>query len=117
MSSKWRVRDPNIFPVRFTDLTIEALSNHEEVFLSLHPTRAAARAAADRFREWRFCLRNGSFAHRAYLIEQNYNIKLITKFFNHKYELWISVSEKLLSVAERLNPDLAEIIALENARG
>lgn len=111
MPSKWKPRDPYIFPIAFTETVLKALSDARPAFLSSHPSRYEARVAADRFREWRFCLRQiNASLHRAWEIERDFHITLRTEFEAGSYSLWVAVVPRKLSAVERLNPHLAEVI-------
>lgn len=109
--SKWKVRDPSLYPIAFTDTVLKAVSDAEPAFLSSHPSRQSARLAADRFREWRFCLRqSGRSLHRVFTIERDFHITLRTEFQANRYSLWVAVIPRKLTTIEQLNPHLVETI-------
>lgn len=112
MPSKWKPRDPAIFPAAFSTTVLKALSDDRPAILSSHPTRQSARVAADRFREWRFCLRSAGFTlHRVHEIERDFQITLRTEFQAGSYTLWVAVIPRKLSVVRQLNPHLADLLA------
>lgn len=112
MPSKWRPRDPSIFPAHFTLVVLRSQTNASPALLSTHRSKLHARVAADCFREWRFCLRSGSYrAQRAWTIERDFHITLRTVVQADLFELWVEVVRRKADLLGGLNPHLASLIA------
>jgi hypothetical protein len=110
--SKWKLRDPAIFPVTYTDCTLAAHESSKPVFLSSHSSKLSARHAADRFREWRYCLRGKGHGHRAYRLECDSTIGLETREFGGRWELWVTVKVKAHKSLLDLNPGLEGLLSV-----
>jgi len=107
--ARWKIRHPNLYPVYYTDTVLRAHFSKDWEFLSEHITPYAARMAADRFREWRFCLRHAA-GGRAYPIEMNFRIETKTvEQVNGKHAIFVRVRPRRLANLLSLNPELAHI--------
>lgn len=93
MPSSWKARSPSRYPAYYATSVEMALAESREVLLSTHDNAYAARKAADKFREWRFCLRSkyGSPLHRCYDIELSSKIVLRTLRSEGLWWIYVSV--------------------------
>lgn len=116
--SKWRRRDPNLFPAKYSEVVIAALSNNEQpTYFFSSASKAAAVSTLDNFRWWRMCLRTmGHMGHRAYPIEKGYVIATSIKpKLTGGFDIFVTVKSDPIKSFERLNSVLfAEIIEAAN---
>lgn len=112
MPSKWKPRDPAIFPIRYSEATLQAYTTGRKVLLATVRTPAQARSALDKFREWRFCLRcKGTPAHRCFILERDLSIRASTNETpDGLIELYVYLRPKKLSSFTALNPELMETL-------
>lgn len=108
-SSRWKVRSPDIFPIRYSEAVLEAVKSDSEITLDIVNQRAEARQSLDKFRAWRHCLReNGSINHRCYSIERDQRIIARMVPTQLGIELRVRVIPRRDIIA--MNPWLAEIV-------
>lgn len=111
--SAWSIRSPGIFPARFATVVLEAESSGEPTFFSSHRTSYESRRAADKFREWRFCLRESKNpAHRGYRteIESRICLRSISNPLGG-FDLYVEIRPRVRAGLSMLNPDLADILS------
>lgn len=104
----WKPRDPSIFPAKFADVVLRAGDLNSPEILDLVASHSAARALLNRFREWRFCLRQSSNPnHRCWSVERDYHIaSRIRALPGGGYKIEVVVNPKRLLSIARLNPGL-----------
>lgn len=107
---RWKIRDPNIYPIKFFDIVEEAARNpHKPILLHVVRNSGEARAYLDRFRAWRFCLRSSTSTHRCSNIENSSRITARTKHSPGLVEIWITVKPRIASSFFDLNPELLDL--------
>ncbi len=106
--AKWRIRDPSIFPIHFTEVVLQAHETRKPALLGVYHNGFEARARLDKFREWRRNLRdhpNGP-GSRAGFIEANHRIATRLTYVETIVEVWVTIQPKPILSLERLNPGL-----------
>lgn len=108
--SRWKPRDPSIYPIQFFDIVEKAHSNlGQPTILEVCRDEEIARSFLDRFREWRFCLRHSKGHHRCSTIERDFRITTRTKPSVIGIQIFVTVKPRAESAILdlSLNPDLA----------
>lgn len=111
--SRWKRRDPAIFPVHFADTVEVAFRDDVQgtpILLHVAKSASDARQYLDKFREWRFCLRErGTPSHRCFYIERDKVIRTSTVEALGVYSIYVRVEDSPMAVMLRNNPDVATI--------
>lgn len=113
MPSKWKPRDPSIFPKLFPDSVEEAFKTSRPFLLATRSSHSEAKAYLNTFREWRFCLRErGTFLHRCFTIERDHRICTSIVQDKFGYQLWVQIKpdHKNGTLPLDLNPHLKEYL-------
>jgi hypothetical protein len=107
---RWKLRSPSIYPIRYTEVLLRALETGEAI-LDTYPTQPDASLDMDKFRCFRYCLREHPHgrSHRAGSIAMNYAIRAKVVPPDPTLSLWsvrVTVRPTIVSQLTLLNPDL-----------
>lgn len=96
----WHLRSPETFPVLFSDIILASAKSGNPELLKVCRLKSEARRYLDKFRYFRWCLREGNHTnHRVWEIENEKTIKTFLKFNPEipGYQIFVHVKSKLLS--------------------
>lgn len=114
MANGWKIRNPDLFPISFAQTVLLADETGKPAMLKLCRSYSEARSVCEKFREWRYCLRNaGASLNRAWEIEnlQRITTKLVYDSEYHTgWEIWVEVKEQLVKTILELNPKIRSLI-------
>lgn len=114
MANGWKLRNPDLFPISFAQTVLLADETGKPAMLKLCRSYSEAFSLCQKFREWRYCLRNaGASLNRAWEIENLQRITTKIRFdeeFASGWEIWVEVKEQLGKSMVELNPWIKELI-------
>lgn len=105
----WHWKSPSTFPALFSNTIAQAIAQPEEqVILDSYQTKSSAKAHAEKFRWYLWCIRSRP-DHSGGMAKQinGYDLRTQIKTDEVGFVLWLRARADKLSEFERLNPDLA----------
>jgi hypothetical protein len=114
---RWKVRDPSLYPINFAATVEQAYESKQPAYLQTFKDEYSARVGLDRFREWRFCIRNFKSNHRCRHIEFGSRIATKLKPVLTGFEAWVIVHPLMIDSMLKLNPEHHDLIETVLAEG